>query len=101
MRELKTNTQKQKAQVQALLNRYYNCTNYQLYDVYNNFSYLKEKAFKYCEELKNKYCGSIGKITSHCINNFTYCFIGAFEGKKALFYITKSNDFYAFIDNLN
>ena len=73
-----------------------------LYDCYNRPSHAKERAFKYCEELRDKYqdaeTRSYYGILGYNTCTFSYGFIGKYEGKKAVFYITRANDYVAIIE---
>lgn len=73
-----------------------------LYDCYNRPSQAKERAFKYCEDLRDKYQDSTTRsyygILSYNTSIFTYGFIGIYEGKKAVFYITPTSDFVSIIE---
>lgn len=71
-----------------------------LYDCYNKPSYNKAYAFSYCMNLFKRYQGKIYAITSYNIFTFTFTFVGIYEGKEAIFYITKSYDKVAFIEDL-
>lgn len=73
--------------------RYLNENGYfSLRECYKTYSYAKEKALNYCYDLMKKYNGYGGFIISYNIFNFTFGFIGEYEGKKAFFYITKDYD---------
>ena len=73
-----------------------------LYDCYDRPSTAKERAFKYCEELRDKYqdveTRSYYGILGYNTCTFSYGFIGKYEGKKAVFYITHANDYVAIIE---
>ena len=70
-----------------------------LWDVYDSFSYAKEKAFNYCIELLNKHHGENGRIVYK--NGFVFSFGFTYtdeNNKKHFVYITKSHDKDVIID---
>lgn len=87
-------------QIKGAYRQYRESGLYTLYDCYNNFSYYKMKAFKYCRELIKQYNGYQGRIISYNIFSFTYGFIGEVEGKKAFIYITKDYDRFIYLDDI-
>lgn len=80
--------------------RYLESYNYTLSDCYSNWSYYKEKAFNYCEDLRRQYEGRGGKIVGYCLMTFSYGFIGKINGKDAFFYITRYYDRYIYLEDL-
>ena len=71
-------------------NHYNNSYNYNLNDVYGNFSGNKQRAFNYCVDLMDKYNGTNGKIIGYNSNVFSYGFEIEKDNKKYFAYITKT-----------
>ena len=71
-----------------------------LWDCYSTYSENKRHAFNYCDELKGRYRGDSGRIISYNAQVFSYGFVGSIGGKRAFFYITRDNDRYIFLDEL-
>ena len=73
-----------------------------LYDCYSKPSARKERAYKYCEDLRDKYqdneTRSYYGILGYNTCTFSYGFIGKYEGKEAVFYIAHANDYVAIIE---
>ena len=92
---MKKQNTKQMRQNYALLQR---TSATSLRDVYNSWSYNKEKAYNYCRELYSKYNGENFRILSANTFAFSVGFIGTIDGQKAFFYITKSDDRYMLLD---
>jgi hypothetical protein len=72
----------------------------ELWHVYGRFSYAKNRAFEYCEHQKQMFSGYGLKIISHNTFSFSVGFIGIIDNKEAFIYITKDNDRYIFINEL-
>lgn len=79
---------------------YQNSNKYNLSDCYKNASYYKQNAMNYCRKLKYKYNGFYGKIIGFNCMQFSYGFIGTIDNIPAFFYITKDNDRYIYISEL-
>lgn len=71
---------------------YLNSSDYDLEDVYYNYSSKKDNAMAYCKRVMKEYQGFSGRIISHNVMQFTYGFIGYYQGVLSFFYITKSYD---------
>lgn len=67
----------------------------ELWHVYNNFSYNKQKALDYCKELQYRLNGYAGTITGASSHFFSYAFkyYDADIKKECLCYCTHANDY--------
>ena len=80
--------------------------NHTLRDVYGSYSYQKEKAMNYCQELMKKYNGYGLKIISFNTFQFSVGFIAYLpdektrEVKQAFCYITRNYDRFIFTEDL-
>lgn len=64
-----------------------------LYEIYNNYSYNKYNALKYCKNLVRDYNGFGACFGGHNCNVFSYYFMGEYNGVKYLFYITRDYNY--------
>ena len=64
-----------------------------LYEIYNNFSDKKQKAFEYCCELLKTKEGFNPCFCGHNYNVFTYAFLFIANNKTYLCYITPSYNY--------
>lgn len=71
----------------------------ELYEVYENYSYKKQKALDYCKGVQAKLNGYNATIVSHNSYMFTYAFeyidyeLGSLNKVRWLCYITPSNNY--------
>lgn len=75
-------------------------TNRTLSDCYAKCSEAKEAAFDYCLQLFRDYNGRDLKITGYNTTTFSVAFYGEYNGRQAFFYITRSYDRVAYIDEV-
>ena len=68
---------------------------YSLHDIYNSFSYAKEKAYNYCRELYYKENGSNFRIISH--NTFSFSI--AFDVENGVRIETPNNSYLVLYPN--
>lgn len=88
-------------QVKTAYCHYLNSRLYTLRDCYERPSYNKERAFDYCLELVQKYNGRQPRIIGYNTMQFSFGFIGSYDGNKpAFFYITRDYDRYINLDEL-
>lgn len=94
MKELSINSKKAWAAIQA--HRMSNAS--MLWDIYDNYSKEKEKAFDYCMGLFKKYDGSMFRIIENNRNTFSVGFYGIDEEENlCFFYITRWYDYKVII----
>lgn len=93
MTELKNTTQKAKGIIHTY--NYYKNTNegITLFEIYNNYSWRKEKALDYCKELKQRLNGFNSCFCGHNCMIFTYAFLFKEGDTIYLCYITPSYDY--------
>lgn len=63
-----------------------------LSEAYARPSVAKQRAYDYCLDLMREYDGEGGRITGRNCMVFSFAFRGTYEGKPALFYITRDYD---------
>lgn len=89
-----------------IIERFNNPEGYFLSDVYNNYSYYKEKAL---DEIKARFTGDRTDnnqdyygynpvITSHCVSNFTCALKCQINGVYYILYFTNVNNFAVCLD---
>lgn len=69
-----------------------------LYQIYGHWSDKKEKAFKYCLDIKEKLNGFDACFCGHNYDYFTYAFLYIKDNRKYLAYITYANDYEIMYD---
>lgn len=69
-----------------------------LYEIYNNFSYNKYNALKYCHNLQSDLHGFGACFGGHNCFSFVYYFLFNQDGKKYLAYITKDNNYFVEVE---
>lgn len=63
-----------------------------LYYIYNTWSDEKQRAYERCLDVMERYNGICGKVLGGNTFQFSFAFIGVYEGHRAFFYITRDND---------
>ena len=76
-----------------------NCLSSSLTDLYNNYSYAKQKAYEYCvnkylETPESNFFG-VGNANTF---GFTASWIGLYNGEHAMFVETRTNSYIVLLD---
>ena len=87
------NKDTQKAQHMIKAYNFYKNNGENLYQIYKNYSYKKEKALSYCKELKTSYNGFGACFCGHNSDIFTYAFLFKDDDKTYLMYITPTYNY--------
>lgn len=81
--------------------RFLNSDLYTLRHCYNRPSENKQRAFDYCVDLWRKYDGQQARIIGYNTTQFSFGFIGSFDGNRpAFFYVTRDYDRYIYLDEI-
>ena len=87
------NTKKAKGFINTYRYYEYDTNGDSLHEIYNNFSYAKERALNYCKSLRAELNGFGACFGGHNCFTFTYMFLFKENGVTYLAYITANNNY--------